>query len=150
MLIRAEGISDLGWLVMTFLLSMSFRDTKSRKDVSATISQGHRFSKSKASVYCTRRFKNFGCWASLPRLRFEATSIFFLSFSLLPFTLSCHPPSSFPLSSSPLSPQSTPTAPSHSSQMPRLAHDNTTMIHDTIPGMPSYPIRSKKSYPGYT
>lgn len=96
MLIRAEGISDLGWLVMTF------RDTKSRKDVSATISQGHRFSKSKASVYCTRRSKNFGCWASLSRLRFEATSIFFLfSSALYPIMPS---PSSFPLSSSPLSP----------------------------------------------
>ena len=119
---------------------MSFRDTKSRKDVSATISQGHRFSKSKTSVFCTRRSKNFGCWASLSRLRFEATSIFFLSSSAL------YPIMPPPLSSSLLSPQSTPTAPSHSFSMPHLAHDNTTMIHDTILGI----FHPRKAIPGYS
>lgn len=108
---------------------MSFRDTKSRKDVSATISQGHRFSKSKASVYCTRRSKNFGCWASLPRLRFEANSIFFL------FSSALYPIMPPPLSSSLLSPQSTPTAPSHPFSMSRLARYNTTMIHNTTLGI---------------
>ncbi len=145
MLIRAEGISDPGWLVMTFLLSICRFETQSlARTYQLRLVKAISFRKVRLRFIVQEdpRTSAAGLLSPDGVLRLHL----YFSFSLLPFTLSCRSPSSFPLSSSLLSPQSTPTAPSHPFSMPHLAHDNTTMIHDTILGI----FHPRKAIPGYS
>ncbi len=113
MLIRAEGISDLGWLVMTFLLSICHFETQSLArtyQLRLVKAIGFRKVRLRFIVQEDPRTSAAGLLSPDCVLRLHL----YFSFSLLPFTLSCHLPRPSPSHHLPslLSQQSTPTAPS--------------------------------------
>ncbi len=92
MLIRAEGISDLGWLVTTFLLSMCHFETQSlARTYQLRLVKAIGFRKVRLRFIVQEDSRTSAAGLLSPDCVLRLTLYF--SFSLLPFTLLCHPPS---------------------------------------------------------